>query len=445
MPQALKDVIIADISAKNPTESITLRRNLGTGVFKDQNVEIDGVKKNQRVMQGVEYSSQENASFASNLGEDLIPKLKIDIDDVVYCREQLSFDHINLHLASERKKGKHCGVNEYFETFGFTNADGETYTMDDLLKKIGFNKNQHSLQFFVDTSIGDARRFLIPEVIRDVVFRAMLQTPRYQLLTGGRDIPISLPEAKLPELLYSGDEALMEDIGEAENLPEVTIDFSERTVKIFRRGIRVPINADVIKYVQFPVLERTLQQIGWRLGNQLSDLCILTMLNGDLPNNGYPAGVMGVENVGNKIVYYDITRLTTRYSQTAYRPNIVLANEAEVIRIKNHSDFKPSPNNSDPLFKYNDINGEMSSATMLPSDQIANDKQLWVDTARAISQLTLEGMSIENERHARTDQWEYYIRLATGFQNEDEQAKIILDGTQDFASVPFPSYMNLVK
>jgi hypothetical protein len=443
MGKKLENLIVGGLDPiNNKADGLVTRRNYGAAVMGDVKQEDTGEMVSQMV--GVDYNSKESENFVLKNKDLLAPNLKIDNSGTVYGHDVLSFEHMGIEIASKRRQGIDWGVDEYFKEFQHVTSNGDQYTFDILLKKLGFDKKKHTLSFFLDTSIGDSRRFLIPEVIRDVVFRAMIQAPRFGLLTGGRNIAVDLPEAKLPEVLYSGDELLMEDIGEAENLPEVTIDFSERTIKIYRRGIRVPINADVIKYVRYPILERTLEQIGWRLGNQLSDLAILTLLNGDLPNSGYPAGVMGVYNTTNKIKHKDIIRLSTRYMQTMYRPNAILANEAECIRVKDDSDFKPSPNVADPLFRYKDINGEdMDTATLVPSDQIANDKQLWVDTSRALSQLTLEGMTVENERHARTNQWEYYIRLATGFQNEDQQAKVLLDGGSAFTA--FPSYLDLVK
>lgn len=438
-------LLIGNITPTEPTD-VELRRNLGTGQFVEKiQKDAAGNESTVREMVGVAYNSKDNAEFAVRNSERLMEKVQVDHLNIVHVREQLSIEEMFSVISKKRKSGENYNMDAYFKDFGYVHNDGSQYTMDSFLHRLGFDKKRHTLQFFVDTSIGYGKHYLIPEVIREIVFRAMIQEPRFNLLTGGRNIGISLPEAKLPEVVYGGDDLLMEDIGEAENLPEVSISFTDRTVRVYRRGIRVPINGDVVRYVSYPVLAQTLTQIGWRLANQLSDLAISTLLNGDLPNYGYPAGVLGVDNTTNKFAYIDAVRITTRYQQTQYRPNVALANETEVNRIKNSSDFKPSGNNAPPLFLFQDINGKQEGVILVPNDQIADHKQLWVDTRYAMSQLTLEALSVENERHAQTDQWEYYLRLATGFQNEDQQAKLLVDGTQAFSSTGFPSYLTLVK
>lgn len=440
----MKFLIGEDSLKESNRESFEVEKRLGTAVFKETG------EGQVPLMIGVEYTNEETANYGKQNASYLLEKGKVEVDpktSIVSVRNPLNLEEMFTTISSKRKGGFNYGINDYMKDEQIF-VNGELLTSEAFFRKLGFDKNRSTLQFFIDSSIGYGKRYLIPEVIREVIFTALMESPRYQMLTGGRaSRSLSNPESEIPEVLYSGDNMLMEDVGEAENLPSVEIAFQSRKIKVFPRGVRVPINAKVIRYVQFPVLAESLRQIGMRLANQESDLCIDTLINGDRPNSGYPAGVMGVYAPASKIAYKDIIGLMLRYVQiNGYLPNVCLGNEAELIRLLTTADFMKTDKNAQALFEFMVADGELRrSLSAVPSSQIPNDSLLFVDTARAIQHLVLEGLTVDEEHHKRTDSYEYFVRLATGFENIDQGAKVMMDGSVNIADYPIPSYLDLKK
>lgn len=445
MSAKLKKLLFSgDVFNSQPVDaSIEVTRKFGTGVFETV---TDEEGNEAEAMVGVEYFTEETRDYLTRNGDALAKQIQLgEKDKVVVLKSRLDMDEMFTTIALKRKQGVQYGMNDYFAANQMYIGD-ELMTVDSYLKRLGMRDNK-PLQFLVDTSVGYGKRYLIPELIREVIFQAMIETPRYMMLCGNRPArSVPLPESEIPEVFYGADDMLTEDIGESENLPSVEITFGSRKVKVYRRGVRVPINAEVIKYVNYGILAESLRQIGWRLGNQETELCIDTLINGDKPNAGYPVGVMGVHNPSSKIQYRDITRVMLRYIQTGYMPNLCLANEDELERVMNIAEFMRNDKNAGALFSYDLIDGEMKKNMIaLPSSQIADDCQLLVDTRYAINQLLLEGLTVVEDHHKRTDQYEYYVRLATGYENADQRAKVLLDGTEAFCTMGYPSYLTLVK
>lgn len=363
----------------------------------------------------------------------------------VSVRENLSLTRIMDHVKTLRKNGlPDLSVDEYLKKAGYT-FRGEPFTMATIYGIMGFNPKRDTLNFLLSSDKVAGNRELVPEIIRGFIRKDLVEKGIWaQLIASTRNIAV--PEQIVPHINYSGAAAAMEATGESQHLSLGSVSFGRKTVRVTRRGVGISITDVVKRYVTVDQLGIYMADVSSRYNNDKTTDVLSILVNGDLPSSTDPVSALGVDNTTTRIAYKDYLRLFLRYMMTQYRPTTVIMSETEALRQLMVAEFIPTANNTAPRFQLKLGNsGMLEQATMWVHDDIANYKQLFLDKDYAVEHLVCEPLSVEEERKPSIETTAYWIRETSGFSNLIQPSKVLLDGTQTFASTGWPSYLTRNK
>lgn len=367
-------------------------------------------------------------------------------DGIIEVKTVLSLKRIIDNVNIERAKGFHnLSLDAYLKGAGYTKNNGEDFTMKDIYRRMGFNPKINGLQFILDSSKVAGSRELVPEILRGFIQKDLVQEGIWNNLVAS-ERSISMPSEKVPHINYSGEAAAMEEVGEATHTPLGYVSFGSKEISISRKGIGIALTDQVKRFVTVDQLGIYLRDVSRRLSNDLTSDALDVLQNGDQPNFTDPIGVMGVDNIGNKIQYIDYMRMYIRFLRTGYFPSQMICNEEEALRILQVDEFKPSGNSVAARFGLNLGNsGQKDSATLWVHDDIGNHQQVFLDPNNALEYLINEPLVVKEERKEAVETTHYFARMTTGFSNLIQGSKIKMDGTQAFSSTGFPSYLDALK
>jgi len=365
---------------------------------------------------------------------------------IIEVKTQLSLNRILENLNEKRRQGFHnLNIDEYLKGAGYKKNSGEDFTIKDIYRRMGFNPKVHTLNFVLSSSRVAGSRELVPEIIRGFLQKDLIEKGIWNnLIASTRSV--SQPKERVPHINYSGDQAALEEIGEATHTPLGRVSFGSKDISISRKGIGIAITDVVKRYVTVDQLGIYLRDVSLRLSNDLTSDALAILQNGDNPNFTDPVGVMGVQTPASDIQYVDYLRMYIRFLRTKYNPTQIICSEAEALRQLQAPEFVPTANNTAPRFALNLGNSDQKdAATMWIHNDIAAKQQLFIDPNYALEYLIAEPLLVKEEREESIETTHYFARMTTGFSNLIQAAKIKLDGDQDFAVTNFPSYLNLKK
>lgn len=283
-------------------------------------------------------------------------------------------------------------------------------------------------------------RWLIPEVIREAVRLGIRRNPTYPNLIA-EETNVSQRQVVMPSVNMSA--ATPSVIGEGDTIPVGTVSFNERSVKLRKYGVGLHITDEVQRYVSLNVLSLFLQDAGVRMAAGMDTLAVSTLLNGDISEGAYSAPVIGVQNTTNGISYIDILRAWIRMGRLGRTPNAMISNEETGITILQLPEFK----GSDYMRTKADINVQ----TPIPANQSyyihgamsAGNTLALIDPTSALVKLNATGLLVDSERIAANQINGTYVTQTTGFAKLFRDSFLVLDGSLDFATNGFPTFMNV--
>ena len=309
---------------------------------------------------------------------------------------------------------------------------------ENFLDKLGVNPKIDTLQNLFsmpDQSI----RWIVPEIIRDVITLGMRQAPIYPNLIAS-DQPISGLTAIMPMVNMS--DAAPAKVNEAETIPLGDVSFGQKTVSLFKIGKGFKLTDEVKNYVSIDVLGIYLRDFGVQLGYAMDSLAMDVLINGNKVDGSESSPVIGVKDTTAGITYKDLLRIWVRAARMGRNFGTMVGSEDAAIDLLGLPEFKERKQGT-------------TDATLTVKSPVPNNASIYihpgtpdkslvlVDPSSALIKLTAKQLMLESERIVANQTEAVYASLTTGFSKMYNDAVMILDSTKDFATNGFPTSLDV--
>jgi hypothetical protein len=309
--------------------------------------------------------------------------------------------------------------------------------METFYEDLGFNASTDTVQnifMLPDTSA----RYLIPEIIRDALRLGLRKNPIWTEIIASEQT-ISQPQITIPHINMSEADPVY--LGQAETIPDGSLSYGSKTLKIRKMGKGIKIPYEVVQYVSINVLAIFLQDFGIKLNRGIDGLAIDCLINGEQANGSESAPLVGVQTPGI-LKYRDLLKVWIRMARIGRTPSAMIGGEESAIDTLDMDEFKirhagttekvldlrtPIPQGSAYF-----IHGAMPSTQTLVLDRTA-----------ALIKYNAQPLLIEDDQIVSKQVLETYASLTTGFGILYRDARVLIDKSLSFASNGFPSYMDV--
>lgn len=310
--------------------------------------------------------------------------------------------------------------------------------LNDYYEKLGINTKKDTMQNIFsmpDQSI----RWLVPEIIRSAIYLGMKEAPFYPNIIAS-DQSINGLSAIMP--FVNPSDAAPAKVNEAETIPLGTVSFGQKTVKLFKIGKGFKITDEVKNYVSLDVMSIFIRDFGVQLGYALDTLALDVAINGNQADGSESAPVIGVYDNAAGIQYKDLLRVWVRASRLGRGFRTMVGGEDQAIHILDLDEFKNRQSGTTTA-TLNLKTPVPNSADFYIHPGIPENNVLLIDPKAALIKLTARQLTLESERIVSNQTEATYATITTGFSKMYQDAALLLDGSQKFASAGFPDYMNV--
>lgn len=379
---------------------------------------------------------------ADEKGEIVVPESTLSNADI---RENILLDLPEamrqlqaIRSGGVNKEAIDLSIGDYVkEKFGY--APSDTGSPESLYAQLGISPSRDTIESLMTMNdFNHQYRWLVPEIIREAVRLGLRKPAVYPNLIAGEET-VSQLKVTMPHINLS--DATPKLLNEAETIPTGNVSFGQKDVKLKKMGIGLKITDEVEKYVPLNILSIFLQDVGVKLNLGLDTLAINTLINGE--QAGESAAVVGVGTVLNGISYVDILKAWLRMGRLGRLPSAMLSNEDAAIKVLQMAEFKG--------FDGVSTTQKIVVKTPIPQTQDfyvhgvmpTGDKLMLVDKTAALIKLNAAALSVESERIVERQINGTYVTLATGFATLFRDARLIIDGTLDISTNPYPAFMDV--
>lgn len=310
--------------------------------------------------------------------------------------------------------------------------------LNDYYEKLGINTKKDTMQNIFsmpDPSI----RWLVPEIIRSAIYLGMKEAPFYPNIIAS-DQSINGLTAIMP--FVNPSDAAPAKVNEAETIPLGTVSFGQKTVKLFKIGKGFKITDEVKNYVSLDVMSIFIRDFGVQLGYALDTLALDVAINGNQADGSESAPVIGVYDNTAGIQYKDLLRVWVRASRLGRGFRTMVGGEDQAIHILDLDEFKNRQSGTTTA-TLNLKTPVPNSADFYIHPGVPENQVLLIDPKAALIKLTARQLTLESERIVSNQTEATYATITTGFSKMYQDAALLLDGSQIFASAGFPDYMNV--
>jgi hypothetical protein len=172
------------------------------------------------------------------------------------------------------------------------------------------------------------------------------------------------------------------------------------------------------------------EDLGIQLGADLDAELIDVLINGDQADGSEAAVMMGVATVGT-LQYSDIVRTWVRQNRMN-RPSVaMLTNEETAVEILNMAAFQmPVRGLGSPMVELQLQSALPTSQALFVHSDVPDNQIIFIDTTKAVIQLTAMRLLVESERIVNKQLNGQYVSIITGFANVFADARLILDSSE---------------
>lgn len=358
---------------------------------------------------------------------------------VITNLESLAKEVQNLRTGTDDEAGLDINFGEFLqEKIGFSQDEKGGFA--NVLRFLKIDPSRATIGKLMSMpELDSSFRWLVPEVIRDAIRTGFTAQPIWNSIIAA-DNPVTQKSVTVPNIKRGATP--MFKLGEAETIPVGNIEFSQKTITIYKVGTGLGLTDELRQYCSLNLLSEFLQSVGVNLGRGLDTLAVQTLLNGD--GNGNAAPVIGTENLGAIDWDNDILRLLIRMNMLGYTGNNIIANEEplrDVLKLPEVKGFNGDTTVANATIKT--IKSIPTSLNMYPSGSMPTaDTWMFLDVMKALMKFTARPLFIESERIVANQTENTFATITTGFAKMMQDACVVVDGTQTFASAPFPAYMD---
>ncbi|NLO32521.1 MAG: hypothetical protein GX117_04080 [Candidatus Hydrogenedentes bacterium] len=264
-------------------------------------------------------------------------------------------------------------------------------------------------------------KWLFPEVVRDAVLSGMRHKPAYPSLIA-RDERINGAVYDMPYVNEEEEEEALRPVAEGAAIPESTIRYGDRVVRVDKKGRGVIASYEVIRRMSVDLLRIHLRRMGERLGRNLDARLAHVLAFGDSSGATAPA-IMDSEESGSWC-YRD---LVIGYLQLAlsnhFTPTHVLTGPQASVALLTMEEMSNAM-----LFDFARTGALPTPLGMkvVPMPDQPEDRITILDANYAVQKLTEQDLLLENDKIIH-QQWDRaYLTVITDFAILYEHARVVL-------------------
>ena len=326
------------------------------------------------------------------------------------------------------------------EKWGF--APSENGSADSLFQLLGVEPGRHtvtSLQNMPD--FNSEYRWLIPEVIREAIRLGLRKNPVYPSLIAS-EINVDQPKVTMPYINMS--DAMVKKVGETETIPVGSTTFGQKDVKLDKLATGLKLSDEVLQFVPLNILSIYLQDVGVNLNIGMDTAMSEVLINGDQADGSEAAPVVGVGAIANGITYDDdLLKAWIRMGRMGRTPGAMISNEEAALNILKLEEFK----RRDAWVERNTIQLQtpvpQSTNYFIHGAMPVGNQVVLVDPTSALVKLNAGSLKVDSERIAERQINGTYVSLITGFATLFRDARLVINGADTLANLPYPDFFNV--
>lgn len=309
-------------------------------------------------------------------------------------------------------------------------------SMSDFYSDLGIDMSVDTIQNIISVPNQDVR-WLLPEIYGDAIRLGMRRSPFFQDLIAA-ETTIKGLVVHQPMINMSDAKPLITGIAETIRLGDWSFDAKQVTLKKYARGIKIPY--EMKNFVSLDVVSLFLEDFGVLAGQALTNLAILTLINGDQEDGSGSAAVIGVKTPGT-LVYRDLTRPFVRGGLLGKRFNDMIAGETMTLDILDLDQFS-KPVQGSPEKKLNVKTPMPDASNLYVHGGVPDTQVIILDPSSALIKYNAQPLLIESEKIVSNQTDAVYASFMTGFGILWQDSRIIVDSSLDIETDGFPDYMD---
>lgn len=295
-----------------------------------------------------------------------------------------------------------------------------TNVQDYCAQEFGIDVNRITVERFFQSD--PAAKWLFPDIVREAVVSGMKRKPLYPALIAG-DEHIDGTAYDIPYMKEAEAETEMRRVAEGAAIPESTITYGDRIVRLVKVGRGVIASYEAIRRMSVDVLRVHLQRIGERLGHELDVHLAEVLVFGDNSGGDTAASIVNTASAG-AWTYADIIRGFMKLSLDHYfSPTHMLA-DADLCRtILAMPEFRDAA-----LFDFAKT-GNLPTplgAHLIPMPGQPANALTVIDAGYAAQKLTEQDLLVESDKLIN-QQWDRtYLTVVTDFAVLYPKARVVV-------------------
>jgi len=336
-----------------------------------------------------------------------------------------------IHRAMQELRKKY-GMDITLRSYLAKNFNG--LTPDHLYNELDIDPRVMTVENLLTSD--DDTRWLVPEVIRDAIRIGYTEEPIWPYLIIA-DEPIGQPSVRAPKIEIS--ENAIEEVAEGATIPKGAITYSDKTVNTVKRGVGIDVTYEVIRFTSLNLLNIYLQDVGVRLGAQVTAQAIDTLINGDQDDGSEAAAVIGVDDTEEGLVYKDLLRAWVRMSRVQSLPDSILAPEDICLLLLQMEEFKKRYQGQ------SDLTARLmrplpSEQNIFPTSSVPASKLLMNSKSRSMVKVTVEPLMVEADKIIARQITETVASTIFAFVTLHRVGRVILDTTVAYSGNGWPTW-----
>jgi len=323
------------------------------------------------------------------------------------------------------------------------NVEGK---MESIMEKMGIELNNTSIDRLLTSSDLDPRkRWIIPEFIRSLVQTGRDGRHPYtyrDLITGTESVRVGA-ETKVP--ILHGAKVNFKFINDGESVEvDAKTSMAEKTIYLKELATGMQITKRARQMSLLNLIRHFYREVGYQMNDAMRVEALKTIINGDGNVTGgviNPAvSVVGVENTANGITYNDLAMAWMTLGDLGRVPTGMFMGRKEILKVKKFDELKTRETGRP------EVDAEIHAILpadlhLYPESRLGSENRiLLVDKTRACTLFTATGLMVDTEQMLSNRTGNIYIRQEMAFANMYDDAQLMIDGTQDLNTLPYPSW-----
>ncbi len=266
-------------------------------------------------------------------------------------------------------------------------------------------------------------KWLFPDIVRGAVTEGLRGKPRHPGLII-RDEAAGGPVCDVPYVRESAEQEELRTVAEGAAIPESSLTYGDRTVRLDKKGRGVIASYEVIRRMSMDMLRVHLRRIGERLGRNLDARLAHVLAFGDSSGSGTAPETLNSKTAGAWGFDDLVTGFLTLSLGNDFTPTHMLVNGLTLARLLALDEFRDAS-----LFDFTRTGGLPSplGMTLVPMPDQPDGLITFLDARYAVQKLTEQDLTVESDKLIR-QQWDRtYLTVVTDFAVIYDKARVVVN------------------